>query len=103
MHTPTPDETVLAHDQFEAIVETLRRDFWRLFPHLRELEHECFFVSRNDDGLSGKVWIEFDTMRNGETVRRRITMIIKENRPVRRLEEVVDSHGQLENTDFVII
>jgi hypothetical protein len=85
-------------DEFSDLVESLRNDFRRVFPFLRPKEDECFFVKRNDDQTSGKVWIEFIKMHDGRRVRSRITVVIEENRAVRRSQEETDVEEQVEST-----
>jgi hypothetical protein len=85
-------------DEFSDLVESLRNDFRRVFPFLRPKEDECFFVERNDDKSSGKVWIEFIKMLDGRRVRSRITVVIEGNRAVRRSQEETDVEEQVEST-----
>jgi hypothetical protein len=92
---PVQSET---SDEFAALVETLRKDFQRLFPHLRPREHECFFVEQSENKSSGKVWIEFIKERDRRPVRCRITIMIERNRAVRRIQEEKESLEALEDT-----
>lgn len=85
------------HDEFEAFVATLRRDFRRLFPQLQPRENECFFVKR-DGASSGKVWIEFAKIRQQRRVKCKITLIIEGNRAVRRIHEELAPEEEMADT-----
>jgi hypothetical protein len=99
VQTDSPDLQV--EDEFTSLVDSLRMDFRRLFPHLGPREHECFFVEQHEDKSSGKVWIEFIKERGGAAVRCRITIIIAGNRPIRRVHEETEPEDELENTSFI--
>jgi hypothetical protein len=88
-------------DDFAALVETLRNDFRRVFPHLRSKEAECFFVQRGDNKTSGKAWIEFIKERDGVPVRCRITIMIEDNRAIRRIQDEIELDEALESTSFI--
>ncbi len=98
MELRKPDERQATdHDEFEAFVATLRRDFHRLFPQLQPRENECFFVKRDGDS-SGKVWIEFAKVRQQRQVKCKITLVIEGNRAVRRIHEELAPEETLDDT-----
>jgi hypothetical protein len=90
--------SLTGQDEFSDLVEALRKDFRRVFPHLRPKENECFFVQQNDDQTSGKVWIEMIRLRDERQFRSRITVVIEGNRVIRRVQEETEMEEQLENT-----
>jgi hypothetical protein len=87
----------IEQDAFSTLIETLRNDFRRQFPHLKAEENNCFFVRRADRN-SGQVWIEFNKMNEGRRARCKITITIEENRVVRRVQDITDIDEQLEGT-----
>jgi hypothetical protein len=96
-----PPEALEMEETFDAVVDRLRRDFHRVFPHLRPREHEAFFVERNPDGHSGKVWIEFIKSRNDLPYRCRITIIIEHNRATRRTQDEIELDEAVADTSLI--
>lgn len=84
---------------FVDLVQKLRLDFRRLFPHLCAREEQCFFVRQNVDKTSGKVWIEFVKNRDPIHVKCVITIWIKDNRAVRRAHQEFELDESLEHTE----
>jgi hypothetical protein len=68
---------------FDALVEYLRLDFRRVFPHLAAREDRHFFVRKEPGGTSGKVWIKEERFVSGRRVLRTITQVIADCRVVR--------------------
>jgi hypothetical protein len=96
--TDQNSSSLAARDGFNELVETLRNDFRRVFPFLRPKEDECFFVQQNDDKMSGKVWIEYIKLHEGRRIRSKITVVIEDNRAVRRAQEETEVEEQMETT-----
>jgi hypothetical protein len=99
MDTGEPESpTLCGYSAFDALVEYLRLDFRRVFPHLAAREARHFFVKREPGGESGKVWIKEERLVSGRRVLCTITLVIEGGRVARKFDQEVVTPANEDDT-----